>query len=361
MADFSLPCQKARQAYQQTLVDHKAAVQRRQRAHAKAKTAKADLDRKQAALTQAEVSMNQANQNWDGEVARIRTDPTLGVAEVQAGVLPQDPRPAEATGAGKFRARQIPAFSLWAKGGDQSLSHWLQQADLLMNRLNKLRDTAIAAAAEVARREAARDAGQVLHAAAKAKAKVATQEAEQVFEQTVEALAKIKRVCGKQRARHPFTGGGTIIIDPGVTPDNEKEVRDRLATLPKNETKGLKEIEMRNRSVPDPKNPNGVIAGRYGAGNIELNEFGHKEDTLKHEVGHHVYLHHFPEKVQLEWDAFFNAGDNGKKRPVGKMPTGYATTNPSEGFAEAYEFLRDNKPLDPDLKILLEKLLGEIK
>jgi len=101
-------------------------------------------------------------------------------------------------------------------------------------------------------------------------------------------------------------------------------------------------------------------AGEYRVGSQTIHLFilGHSEDTLKHEIGHHVYFHRMTEAARIRWKQFFEQGTNGQMVPAGKMPTDYASENEIEGFAEAYRFLRDNETLNPDLKQLLEDLLG---
>lgn len=319
------------------------------------------MKRKHQTLVQATKIRDHANQTWDAAVTRVRRDPSLGVAGVTAGILPQDPKPEGATGAGLFEARLIKDFSLWSTGSDSPLSDWLQVADTAMRQLRKLAKTARDAEAVVVPLEAARDIAKNKHDVADARVQAAVKDSEKAWNRSVEALAKVIRTCGSQKGRYPIAGGGRVEVDPGVPIKDEKAVIDRLASLPKGETKDLDKVSLRDRVVPDRDKPGRVTAGTYIDKEIDLNTFGHEEETLKHEVGHHVYFRHLNESARLEWEAFYKTGDNGKKQPVGKMPTGYASTKASEGFAEVYEFLRDNKPLDPDVKRLLEKLLKKLK
>ena len=46
------------------------------------------------------------------------------------------------------------------------------------------------------------------------------------------------------------------------------------------------------------------------------------------------------------------------RRNVEKFPTDYSKINNGEGFAEAYEFFRNDMNLDDEIRQLLEKLVG---
>lgn len=361
MSDFSSACQTARAAYQAAMNSYYAARDAHVHAQSVLRSATDALRDAQRALTQAQNASRAADAAWDAHVAAIKADPSLAVPTVETGVLPPTAPPAGAAVAGPIQSRTPPNFSIWAAGIPTDLSRWQTAADRALQRAVVLK-----AAADQARTALnAKTAQHATSAAAEATARAAELTARAArtaaSNAAVAERAKVHTACAGQHTSHPLGGGGEIVVDPGVLPDDETKVRRRLESLPEKEKRGIHKVEMGDDVKKDPDTGQTEwTAGEYaiGAQTIHLYILGHTEKTMKHEVGHHVYFHRMTEAARDRWKRFFQQGTNGQVVPTGKMPTQYATTDEAEGFAEAYEFLRDNKPLDPAVKQLLEDLVG---
>lgn len=363
MAEFSQACQMARDAYQAEYSQYEAALRNLRQAKIDLRVKTGELDRARDRLADAEAALTAANTAWDAHVDGIRANPALGVPNVEAGVQPPDAPPAGAAVAGIFPARQAPDFNAWAAGAPSDQSAWHAAADPALQRAIDLRDVAVDAESVATQRRAEFAAAEAAAQAAREAEQNASAARREAKGRITLARAQVHNVCGEETASGALGGGGEINVDPGVLPDHERRVRDKLESLPDEETDGIREINLLEEfGPPSSFNPEVSIYGKYSPfrRRIRLYLFGHQEETLKHEVGHHVHLNRLSDAARDRWKTFYETGDNGKEEPVGKMPTGYATTDEGEGFAEVYEHLRDDKALDPEVKQLIEDLLEEL-
>lgn len=363
MAEFSEACQMARTAYQAELDQYNIRVGEHRQAKRDLRQRSEELDQARQRLADAEAVLAAANNAWDAHTDGVRAGPDLGVPNVEAGVQPPDAPPAGAAVAGIFQSRQPPNFNAWAAGSAADLSAWQAAADAALQTAIDLRDVAVAAEAVVAQRQAELAAAEAAEQAAREAEQNANAAKMEAKGRVTLARAQVLNVCGEETASGPIGGGGEFKVDPGVLPDDERRVRDRLESLPDEETDGIREVNLLDELGPTSSVvPEGFVSGNYSPILQRINLFisNHLESTLKHEVGHHVHLNRLSDAARARWKAFYETGDNGKKEPEGKMPTDYATVDDGQGFAEVYEHLRDDKALDPEVKRLIEDLLAEL-
>jgi len=131
----------------------------------------------------------------------------------------------------------------------------------------------------------------------------------------------------------------TYIIDPNIGAKKEvtKILNQTLQKLPKNQIKNIKEINIHAKLGSFKwNNHTNEIAGQYRikdtAIDVHVTILRDEERTqryLYHEIGHHVYYTVLEEKKDL-WNSFW-------KENRETMPTDYAYSNSSEGFAECYQ------------------------
>jgi hypothetical protein len=362
MGDFTPACQVARDAYQAAYNDYLAARDAYIRAESALSRAVEALNQAQQRLDNAQDALDRANDAWEAHLTAVKSDPTLAVPGVEAGVAPPQTPPDGAAIAGLFRARTPPNFSIWALGDPEPLDAWGDAANRALQKTVTLRAAAQQAGDAVAQRTTERDAAATAEQSARQIEQNARTARSQASATASAALAQVKTACAGQTATYPLDGG-EIEVAPGILPEDEKAVRDRLDSLPDEEKEGLNKVDIQDElGPPSPAAAMGVVAGQYRVSSqrIQLFIFGHSEKVVKHELGHHVYFDRLPETARERWRQFYGNGTNKQKVPAGKMPTGYATTDEQEGFAEVYEFLRDGKPLEPEVKQLIEELLREI-
>jgi len=359
MPDFSPQCQAARDAYQAATEAYRAARDAHLASQAAARRALDALNQAQQRLNDAQAALAQAEADWDAHTNGVRAAPALGVAGVEAGVQPPQAPPAGAAVAGLFFTRVAPNFHIWALGDAAPRSAWLAAADASMQQGNRLKAAAEQAQARLAQATAAHADAVRAEAGARAAEQAAADARTQASAAASAALAQIAAACAGETASQPFGDDGEFQVDPGVLPEDEEKVRERLESLPEEETEGLEEIELQEE-LGSQSEDGGIVAGQYTVGSqtVELFLGGHNERVLKHEVGHHVYYHRMDDAARERWDRFYAQGSHSQQVPAGKMPTGYAATAAREGFAEVYEYYRDGLPLDPEVRQLIEELLA---
>lgn len=180
-------------------------------------------------------------------------------------------------------------------------------------------------------------------------------------EKVDKARKKVLDACPEKKVSLP--GGVDIFIDPTVVEGDDLAAAIKvLGTLPPKEMEGLKGIYVYGAN-PDEYGEK-LLAGDYDHNTSKIRMFpgGHDKRTIKHEIGHHVW-NRLSEEAKERWTRFWEMGGVGSRTTSdgGAMPTSYATTNHREGFAEVYEALRDNEPLDPRAKGKMEEILGLLK
>lgn len=363
VAEFSAGCQLARDAHQAGRDAYDTALREYLRAKSDLNASAGAVDVARRRHADAEAALDAANDDWDVYIAGVRAGPDLGVANVEAGVQPPNAPPAGASVAGIFPSRQPPIFNAWAAGDAADQSAWQTVAAGALQRAVELGSVAGDAEAAVMQRTAELTAAQAAEEAAREVEQNAGAARTEAAGRYKLARAQALDVCGDEVATRPIGGGGEFNVHPGVLPDDERRVRERLESLPDEETTGIREIDLRDIvGPPSSTAPFWPVLGVYHpVGNtIELFVFGHQENTLKHEVGHHVHLDLLSAPARERWKTFYETGTNGQPRPDGQMPSQYAATNEREGFAEVYEHLRDDRALDPEVKQLIEELLGEL-
>ena len=345
--EFTQACQAARTAMQNAWNAYGAASA----AAAAARTEVSAKEREQGLAKEARVraqqTENAANAAWDAQIMSITADPTLGVKDLEAGI---GEGAAGTGGAGPFATRAGTDIGLWARSEfPERLSEWHALADQAMQENTRLARAASSATTRRVAAEAAYDAAQEALADASFelhKALIARDKAEAAFEASQAAVAT---ACVGQSS----TSGDDpeILIAPGVLPEDEQRIKDRLESLPEVETDGLEEIEMTGEeghefSYTDENTEQKVTTtagGTYAGNDVTINDVtGEKaEEIFKHEVGHHVY-EKISDEARNAWNSWYETGQNTLKAPAGKMPTGYASRNADEGFAECYEMFHDH-------------------
>ena len=186
---------------------------------------------------------------------------------------------------------------------------------------------------------------------------------ERAKERLAEAAAEMAQHC-PESITVTLENGTKFTQDRGVPDESAKNARDLLKDkIPADDVTDLTEIKLRDDPPPDTKsvrrkkdgkavNITVKAAATYNKKTKTINDYHPtKEDELKHEIGHHVYYHRMTAKERAAWDKLWR-----DKRD--KMPTDYAKSHEKEGFAEAYEFLRNNKELDDDIRKKMIELAG---
>ena len=369
--DFSQECQAARGRLQAAYTALTQAFDALRSARIARRQAQRRADEANRALREATDERTRAEAAWDAHIAAIAADPTLG-ANVDADFVPSSTGPGQFTiTIGPFELSNGGRNILRGAGVQQDLSAWETAGAAALNETLRLaRETEQACTEEAARRQVAQNAQQAADQAdqAFAAAQAAKDQAKTALET---ARAAVDTACAGQTKTEPLNGG-ELTVDPGVLPEDEERVEDKLDDIPDDQLEGLDGVtlldqEGREHVYVDPNDGTEVtieVAGVYSGGYITI--FGGTgpgiEETIKHEVGHHVYRRRLPAAGQDRWDRFWNAGDNRLKPPRGKMPTGYAGQSASEGFAEAYEYFHDYPGrLDPDTRREIAEILGLIQ
>jgi hypothetical protein len=118
-----------------------------------------------------------------------------------------------------------------------------------------------------------------------------------------------------------------------------ENVKKAIGSVPKRDMRGLIQINVRNDDKLYEVTRNGKRYRALGTweakgsnkGIIEIAALDSKmEYNLTHEIGHNAYHNLITPNNRLEWNIYYLG--KGKS----EMPTGYAKTSESEGFAESY-------------------------
>lgn len=156
---------------------------------------------------------------------------------------------------------------------------------------------------------------------------------------------------------------GFIHQQPGVSDAFANRCVDAYEKLPERETKAIWSVQiMKDEEATD----SGYYArnlATYSPVNkrIEMYETaleGHPESetetTMTHEVGHHVFDKRLAVESKEEWRSFW-------KENKDAMPTEYAKTKASEGFAETYAYVRTGKGVLSPVKSAFDSTMKGIK
>ncbi len=172
----------------------------------------------------------------------------------------------------------------------------------------------------------------------------------------------VREKCGEQVLVVDLGGGVRMRVEPHVDLSQQEDVEEVLRDkIPPDDKSGLDWIRLQGEPAEDP----GVVidertgekreikrAGSYTRERRVIDDWYPPDvGTIKHEVGHHVFHHRLTDEQRRAWQEFW-------KRNVEKFPTDYAKINNGEGFAEAYEFFRNDLDLDDEIRRLMEKLVG---
>ena len=178
------------------------------------------------------------------------------------------------------------------------------------------------------------------------------------------AREEMARVCQGQLVTIDLPGGCTLRQEPGVKDEARERVRDLIRTkIPDGDLDGLTDITLSDD--PPPRREVEVREEGGGTGRRSVDADGSydrsakrivdwdppREETIKHEIGHHVYFDRFTDEQRQRWTTFW-------RQHRDRMPTDYAKTHEKEGFAEVYEWLRDRKALDD---AVLEMMLSLVQ
>jgi hypothetical protein len=364
--EFTQACQSARQAMQNAWNVLTAAHDVAGNARAEVRAKERQQEQAKTARDDAQQAENTANAAWDAQIMAITSDPTFGVKDLEAGLGEGE---AGTAGAGPFGTRAGGSLGLWARSEiSERLAEWHTHADRALQENTRLANAAAAAttartAAEATystAQEALADASFALHTALLTVDQAET--AHQASRTTVAAA------CAGQQSS--AGDDPEITIAPGVLPEDEQRIKDRLDSLPDAETDGLEEIDMTGEeghefTYTDENTDEEVTTtagGTYGGNDITINDVtGEKaEEIFKHEVGHHVYKK-MSDDTRQSWNDWYDDGNNSLKSPTGKMPTGYASRNPDEGFAECYEMFHDApERLNTETREKIRAILGRL-
>ena len=366
--EFSADCQAARQAMQAAWDAWGAASDAvrdaRQEVRAKEREA-AEAGEALAAARDAEAAANAA---WDALIVSVTSGPALGVGGLEAGL---GTPPEGGNAAGPFPTRPGGSIVIWARDERPDPLHaWHAEAD---RRIQENRDLGAAAAGARdarARAEFARDAADEALADASFALHTALMADDQARAAYETARSAVSTACAGQTFSTGGEDGPEIVVDPGVLPEDEERVKDRLDSIPENELEDLDDIEMHDEpghaftytDANTGEEVDTIAAGTYGSDGVNLYDVigPRAEEVLKHEIGHHVFSR-LPDDAVQEWRRWYETGDNKLRAPRGRMPSGYASRDAGEGWAECYEMFRDHPDrLDPEAREKVRELLGRL-
>jgi len=117
-------------------------------------------------------------------------------------------------------------------------------------------------------------------------------------------------------------------------------MKQALKNVPEKHLTGLRNIEIKNFLHVEGAPAAGAYWREKDKIQYDYDCLGTRkgDEIVLHEVGHHVYDDIISDKAKREWQRIW-----GESRGV--MPTGYAKTCASEGFAEYYQYyMRDKVP-----------------
>ncbi len=176
------------------------------------------------------------------------------------------------------------------------------------------------------------------------------------------AEADVREKCGDQVLVVDLGGGLRMRVEPQVDPSEQKDVEEVLRDkIPPEDKSGLDWVRLHGEPAEEPSTVTDertgekrevTSAGSYNRERRVIDDW-HPAGvrTIKHQLGHHVFHHKLTDDQRRAWQDFW-------KRNVEKFPTGYSKINNGEGFAEAYEFFRNDMTLDDEIRQLMEELVG---
>lgn len=176
------------------------------------------------------------------------------------------------------------------------------------------------------------------------------------------AEATVREKCGDQVLVVDLGGGLRMRVEPLVDPDEQQDVEEVLRDkIPSDDKSGLDWVQLRGEPAEGPSTVTDERtgdtrevspAGSYSREKRVIHDwYPPGVGTIKHEMGHHVFHHRLTDAQRRAWQEFW-------KRNVGKFPTDYSKVNSGEGFAEAYEFLRNDLDLNDEVRQVMEELVG---
>ena len=297
----------------------------------------------------------------------MKASPGFGIKNAKAGFQPpSQPAPDGTTIVGPIKDRNGKAHVLY---GPKS-KKWSDLANNALLEIGKLNEELLAAQQEVKQREKeVPPAEKALNDAQKAFDDAFSEKSRQdAHNKAEEILRELKRSCAGQTITSKLDGC-ELEVYPGVLPEDEKRVTDVLTNLEEKELRNLKKVKLTDACGPPHAyidNDGKVVAtraiGKYWWPTKTITGYvgDYEPENIKHEVGHHIFNELLDDKARIEWREFWRKADNRLKVPKGKMPTQYAGFTHQEAFSEVYWHFKENKPLDPEARDLMQKLLGGI-
>jgi hypothetical protein len=371
VADFSAPCQAARNALQAAVNAYLSARRTTSVAEFTRDRAVRDVDAARAIARNAEAARVVAAAAWQALVDRLTADPTFatGIADARfvnppavaglAGGELVGPLPLpDGTNRVLFGRDELPSIlAAWRTAATNALAEDL-----------RLKRAAEATAVDAAARAADLANAERLLADAERALTDARAAQDGVRTRAIDADRTVQATCSGE-ARKDTIDGTDFEVRPGVLPEDEETLRRLIGRIAGKEKTGLTSIELEDlegaeTSYVDP-NTGATIAGRrsgqYSRAGRSIIVYDQDEQVLKHEIGHHVYYQRLPADVRDEWERYWGTGNNKLKTPLGKMPTGYAGSEADEAFADVYEFFYDMPgALDPETRDKIADLLRRI-
>ncbi len=172
----------------------------------------------------------------------------------------------------------------------------------------------------------------------------------------------VREKCGDQVLVVDLGGGLRMRVEPHVDPTQQKAVEEVLRDrIPPEDKDGLDWIRLHGEPADEPSVVTDELtgeqreiksAGSYTRERRAIDDWSPPGvGTIEHQVGHHVFHHKLTAEQRRAWQDFWN-------RRVNKFPTDYSKVSNGEGFAEAYEFFRNNRDLDDEIRRAMERLVG---
>lgn len=332
-------------------------------AAAKAAADRADLALKKAqqAFDAASAAAQKALNDWKTFLDAISQDPTLGVAGMQGNCgFVQDPSkaPDHSTIVGPFHLPDQTRRYLWGRTDQATVqSAWNAKADQANVNAQALEAAAKSTAADLAVAQTTLNNAQQDVTTTHAALDAATAQLKTASQTYDAALANARAACRGVGGQPPEgVNGADLTVDPLVPKKNRNAAKAAIDIPPKKDIKGMKIVQ----HYDAPKGaPSDALSYYDPADNtVHLINCASKKEIVKHEIGHWVYHNRvLPDdagaKPDDTWKAFWKAHKS-------DMPTGIAKEDDDQGFAEAYEFFRDGKKLNPAIEAEIKRRLAKI-
>lgn len=319
-------------------------------AQAAAKLTGDALVKAEKAYNAAALAADVALKAWSDFIAGLKADPTLGVPGIDAGTAPSAATVPAGASSALVRDPAGAALILWGRSDQPAVRDaWTTAALKAVGTYNTLSSDSISASAAVPPARAAFDAAKAADDAARARLDAAVP-AEQTAHSTYDAaLAAGRAACGSDPQQTPTANGSKVGIDPLVPPDRRDKLIGVIDLLKPKEVSGMKLIQHYDHK----QNKDAFAVWEPSDNTVHLYSCCANAAIVKHEVGHWVYHNHVFGADRQAWKDFWAANK-------AKMPTSISRDDEDQGFAECYEKLRDNEPLDPAIKKTLSDLLDKI-